>query len=359
MAGSLLGGCAALPLESPRLPHPSSRSAPAAQAPYREAVGVIHIHTTYSDGSLGVAPIARIANRQGLDFLILTDHNTLEARKEQGWFGSTLVLADTEISTGEGHYVALRLREEVPAREEPQGTIDRVRGQGGLGFIAHPYWPRSPWRKSEVTGFTGVEIYNAVEDISEENPLSLAAWTVLAGSDFSIARWLDRSAKPLALWDRYLARGEPVVGIGAADAHGLQRAGFHLGPYGSTFKLVRDHLLIEGDLTPESVYRALEKGRLFVAHDIVADARRFQFLALARGQARAVMGERLRLEEGLQLYAYLPAPGRMTLLKDGQAAGTAEGQHGWFRVTGPGVYRLEATRKGRPWIYSNPIYVIE
>lgn len=322
---------------------------------------MIHVHSAYSDGSLPVEQIARAAERQGLDYLILTDHDTLQGRRDgkEGRYGKTLVLVDTEISTAAGHYLALGLTEEVPSRRPAAETVRAVGSQGGLGFIAHATWKKRPWPEMDVEGITGLEIYDLASDVSDEFPVQVALGAVLAGPDLSLPAWVDRPRGLLALWDRLLARGRRVVGIGSVEAHGLQWAGFRLGPYSTVFKLVRNHLLIEGELTPRSVREAIGKGHLFVAHDIFADARGFLFAATAGGALRGVMGDEVRLAPGLRLYAYLPSPGRMVFLRDGEAAARAEGQHGWFKVTGPGVYRLEATRRGRPWVYSNPIYVLE
>ncbi|MBI3333412.1 MAG: CehA/McbA family metallohydrolase [Candidatus Omnitrophica bacterium] len=358
----LLAGCAAVPLDSSAIPHPSSRGGPAVAAPYpyREAVGVIHIHSTYSDGLKPVEAIARIANAQELDFLIFTDHDTLRGRREgkEGWHGETLVLIDEEISTKGGHYLALGLAREVPRLEDARWTIEAVSRQGALGFIAHPFWPRRPWKDLDAHGMTGLEIYSAVQDVTEENVLLLGFWTIFTGSEFSLIQWLNRPSETLALWDRMLARGERVVGIGSPDAHGLRRWGLQLGPYATMFKLVRDHLLVR-ELSRPAIYDALAKGRLFVAHDLVADARGFTFLAVRRNALEGVMGDQVKWRRDLRLYAYLPSPGKMSLFRDGKPVAEAAGQHGWFPVSGPGIYRLEATRKGKPWIYSNPLYVIE
>lgn len=355
----LLGGCVFLPVESSRVPPTSPRPAPL-EPVYREAVGVIHVHTTYSDGQLPAGPVARIAAEQGLDFLVLTDHNTLQAKRDglEGFHGKTLVLAGSEVSS-EGHYLALRVNEEVRGGMKFQPTVDAVAAQGGLGFLAHPLYKKARWEHSELAGFTGLEIYNAKEDILEESMPRLVFWTFLAGLEFRLPHWIDRPDRNLQLWDDYLARGERVVGIGSPDAHGLRRFGLRLGSYQTLFKLVRNHLLIRGELTPKAVYEALEQGRLFVAHDLVGDARGFRFSAIAGEETRGVMGERVRWEPGLALRADLPADGTMFLFKDGRPYGEAVGRTGRFQVEGPGVYRLEVKRGRRPWIYTNPIYVIK
>ena len=47
-----------------------------------EYTGTLHVHSVFSDGSGEVPDIAKLAEEVGLDFLILTDHNTLRALKE-------------------------------------------------------------------------------------------------------------------------------------------------------------------------------------------------------------------------------------------------------------------------------------
>jgi len=324
-------------------------------------VGVIHIHTTESDGRLPIEAVAQIANRQGVDFLIITDHDAPAAKREdkEGWYGSTLVLIGAEIGTSGGHYLGLRLTEEIPRLQEPRRVIDVVSKQGGLGFIAHPYYPRRPWQDPDAQGMTGLEIYNVKDDVLDEFAPWLGLGTLLFGSEGSLGWWLDRPTDALALWDQMLARGKPVVGIGSPDAHGLMRIGFRLGPYATLFKLVRNHLLIPGEFTPEAAYQALAQGHLFVAHDLVADPAGFAFLAVRQGAVQGIMGDRVTFEKGLELYGYLPAPGEMVLLRDGQQVGLWQGQEAKYAVAHPGVYRLEASRKGKPWLYSNPIYVVE
>ena len=56
-----------------------------------EYVGALHIHSVYSDGTGTVKEIINYAREVGLDYLILTDHNTVKALKEgcEGWYGDT------------------------------------------------------------------------------------------------------------------------------------------------------------------------------------------------------------------------------------------------------------------------------
>ena len=65
-----------------------------------ESVGAVHLHSTFSDGARSIPEIAGIAARKGLDFLMFTDHNTLEPKRQglEGWYDSVLVLIGYEIN---------------------------------------------------------------------------------------------------------------------------------------------------------------------------------------------------------------------------------------------------------------------
>ena len=73
-----------------------------------EYVGAIHMHSKFSDGSGDADRIAEIASEVGLDFIILTDHNTLRALHEnyEQWYKNTLMLVGCELNDkkNKNHY---------------------------------------------------------------------------------------------------------------------------------------------------------------------------------------------------------------------------------------------------------------
>ncbi|MDQ4048785.1 MAG: PHP domain-containing protein, partial [Actinomycetota bacterium] len=80
---------------------------------------VVHLHSTYSDGTGTVPEIARAAERAGADVVLLTDHDTLEARRrgEEGHHGRVLVLVGHEISPpNKNHMLAFDTEAEVSHR---------------------------------------------------------------------------------------------------------------------------------------------------------------------------------------------------------------------------------------------------
>ena len=361
----LLGtGCAALPLPFPlfQQEHASSQQTSILDDGYTDYAGVIHIHTTYSHDAHGTfADVIRVANAQRLDYVIVTEHNNLRALHEgkQGWYGGTLALIGMEISTHDGHYLALNVTQEIDRDTlTTQQVIDEVNRQGGFGFIAHPYFENGRWKDWAVTGFTGIEAYNVAHDSLDENRARLVAWTFTVPPDIFYLSLLDRPYDPLRTWDGLIPRHGRVVGIGSADAHEFHLLGLKFAPYEIMFRFVRTHLLIpSATLTKEGVYDALRRGHAYAAIELVTEAKGFTFLVEDDTRVLGVMGDEVAFQPGLKLTAALPAVAEMMLFRDGEVLEKTIGQSWQVPVTQPGVYRLEATRHTKPWIISNPIYI--
>src|SRR5215212_10338723 len=103
---------------------------------------VIHVHSTYSDGTGTVPEIARAAQRAGVDVVLLTDHDTLEAKRrgEERWYDGVLVLVGEEVSpTDRDHFLAFGIDKEIDRRLTGPEICEAVAAAGGFGFAAHPF----------------------------------------------------------------------------------------------------------------------------------------------------------------------------------------------------------------------------
>ena len=355
-------GCSVLtPLSPPAHSTVGSEHSQSPEDGYRDIVGVIHIHTRYSHDAHGTfEDVIRVANTQRLDYCMTTEHNNLRALREgrQGWHGTTLILIGEELSTRSGHYLALNVTDEIDRYQPVQDIIDEVNRQGGLGFIAHPYFKQARWKDWTVSGFTGIEAYNVAHDTLDENKARLVFWTLTAPVGPFYFSILDRPYDPLAAWDEMIRQHGRVVGIGSADAHEFHVGGLKFAPYEVMFQLVRTHLLISSEtLTPEVIYDALRRGHAYLAIELVTEAKDFTFLAEADHHVVGVMGDEIPFQPALHLRTWLPTAAQVVLFKDGQAIQSAILQSWDIPVTEPGVYRLEASRHNKPWIFSNPIYI--
>ncbi len=344
-----------------------------------DIAGVIHVHSLHSDGTGTVAEIAAAAEASELDYVLLTDHDTLRAkeRREEGWHGSVLLLVGEEVSPlGQNHYLAFGL--ERPIRHHGlscQQIVDRVNEQGGFGFLSHPFSKGSerfrrargmPWRDLDADGYTGVELWSFVTDSAERIGGIRDVLRFIAAPQ----RFVDNPPRNnLEQWDRLCARRR-CVGLGGVDAHQIgiriaNRVPLRLMAYKRSFRFLRTHLLCDRPLAGElerdrdAVYSALRAGRAYIAMDSLAPAHGFAFAA--HGEQPLVMGDEAPAGGTQLLRAELPRAARVRLLRDGEEVASAASASVIEHETDqPGVYRVEAYLRThgreRTWILSNPIY---
>ena len=103
---------------------------------------VVHAHSLHSDGTGTVEEIAAAAAHAGIDAVLLTDHDTLEARRRGGerYHGRVLMCVGEEVSPARGnHYLAFGLEEEIDHNGlSAADIVAAVADAGGFGFLAHP-----------------------------------------------------------------------------------------------------------------------------------------------------------------------------------------------------------------------------
>lgn len=344
-----------------------------------EYIGAIHIHSVFSDGTGEVPDIVNYANEVGLDFIILTDHNTVRALHEgyEKWYGNTLLLVGCEINDKENknHYLAFGINEAFSTRTPAKKYVSKVNELGGIGFIAHPHEKRThkehpayPWVDWEIDDFTGIEIWNHmsewVENLTEENKYR---------SFLHPLRTITAPPKEtLKVWDE-LNLKRRVVGIGGIDAHAhkYNLVGFievEIFPYKVLFKSIRTHVLLEKELKKGKsqkdietakwmIYNALRDGKCFVANDYVADSRGFRFYAEQSGKIYH-MGETTTNSKNIVLHVLLPGTeSEIRLIRNGHLIELVKDISAEFEINKKGAYRIEVYKDGRAWIYSNHIRI--
>jgi predicted metal-dependent phosphoesterase TrpH len=103
-----------------------------------------HIHSLHSDGKEGVAHIvAHVEQHTDLDVIAIADHDNIDGALLARDMAATdcqrlQVLPAAEISTREGHLLALGIEKLIPAKLSMAETILAVREQGGVAIVAHP-----------------------------------------------------------------------------------------------------------------------------------------------------------------------------------------------------------------------------
>ncbi|MER8000627.1 CehA/McbA family metallohydrolase [Streptomyces sp. NPDC095613] len=169
------------PGETPAPVHPPERAKGRGRAWYR---GDCHLHSVHSDGRRTPAEIAALARAAGLDFINTSEHNTHSAHGAWAglWGDDLLILTGEEITTRNGHVVALGMDGgtfvdwRYRARDNRFGHYAReVRRAGGLVVPAHPHATciGCNWK----FGFgeaDAVEVWNGAYTPDDE--VSLADW---------------------------------------------------------------------------------------------------------------------------------------------------------------------------------------
>jgi len=340
---------------------------------FTRVAGVVHVHTTASDGTGSPAQVAAAAEAMGLGFVFITDHNTLDAKEAEGYHGSTLALVGVEASTQSGHLLGLGIPDPVfRFSGDAPDALDDIRVLGGAAFAAHPTSARADfrWTGWDLPGPWGIELLNGDSQWREAGGWGLAKSAALypLNPQYALLQSLGRPRSALERWDALLAVRD-VPGIAGADAHARivlrKDTALRLPSYRAMFGLFQNHVLLDAPLEGDplrdgrAIVDALARGRAYVGVDALAPAGGFSFTAEAGGR-RFTMGDTVPPRPDLRLRAggRLPRGARLALLRDGREVRQAEGDIVLDAVD-PGVYRVEVRVPGwdAPWILSNPIYV--
>ena len=187
-----------------------------------------HMHTHFSGDCLTPPEaLVRRCEQVGLNCIAVTDHNTIRGAIAVRELAPFHVIVGEEISTTGGDIIGLFLEQEVPAGLEPMEAAQRVKEQGGLVSIPHPF---DRVRGSAVSAQALADLLplaDIVEAFNSRNNL---------GAD-------DRKAEELA-------REHGLLMSGVTDAH-------------TAMELGRTYVeMPEFDGTPEGFKRALAEGTI-------------------------------------------------------------------------------------------------
>ena len=337
--------------------------------------GAIHVHSRFSDGSDSMEAIVAAAKDTGLDFVVVTDHNVLKAKALgwEGWHDGVLVIVGCEISAKDGHCVALDVSDcKNMYKLHPPEFLEKVKQQGGMGFVAHPSGSHKRefhlnlcgWKHWDDPNYTGIEIWSYMHD-----------W--IAGCHLrNMREYIKHPDRYIAgpppdvlqVWDR-VAEKRRIVGLGALDNHAanlpfrkLPWRLFKVFPHEFCFRTIRTHVLIppfsrknKEDIA--AFLNALRMGRCYLDYAPLGDGTGFRFVATQEDEEYHI-GDEILAGSEVVFRIHSPLQAEITLLRNGLAEAAIDGTELDYTADGtPGVYRVEARIKGRPWLFTNHIYV--
>jgi len=354
-----------------------------------EYAGAVHIHSVYSDGSGKIEDIAKAAYDSDLDFIMMTDHNTIKPKEDgyEKWLNNVMVLIGYEVNdmANKNHYLTFGMNEVIGSYQElgngelgcklsAAEYVRQIKDKGGIGFLAHPdeerthlpEHPSYPWLE-ETDDYTGIEIWNHmsewIEGMDESNKLDRFLHplkSIIAPPEKTLRRWDNAALK------------RHITGIGGVDAHALKQnvLGFfevEIFAYKVLFKSIRTHVLLNDPIIKnnaqgfvkdkQQILTALKEGKCFIANYYNGNAKGFRFYAEFKGMT-CNMGDTITAKgEKVILRTLVPAECKIRLIHNGEPVKELTGMNASWDTDKPGIYRVECLKNERGWIYSNHIRI--
>ena len=100
----------------------------------------LHTHSVMSpDGSISAEQYSEVLKSK-LDCIAITDHNHIDfALKMQSELGADKIIVGEEINTAQGEIIGLFLTELIEPNQDIKVAIEKIKSQGGLVYIPHPF----------------------------------------------------------------------------------------------------------------------------------------------------------------------------------------------------------------------------
>jgi hypothetical protein len=115
-------------------------------------------------------------------------------------------------------------------------------------------------------------------------------------------------------------------------------------------------------LSKEVIYNALKNGNVYINHEYLGDGRGFIF-GLEKRNNFYLMGEKVLYEGNENLIVKTPKRCLIRIIKDGKTIIEKKEKEIYLKNISQGVYRVETEIfhkfNYKPWIFSNPIYLLD
>ena len=190
----------------------------------------MHTHSEYSpDSRTPLAEQARAVRAAGLDVVCATDHNVIAgALRLREMAEGFRVIVGEEISTRDGELIGLFLEREIPRDLTGEETIARIREQGGVVVVPHPFSRNRRYhlRREALDRLwpkvDAIEVFNAREAFAGDNRRAAvyAAERDLAGTAGSDAHRPAEVGRAYVEMADFAGRDDFVAALRAGTAQG-------------------------------------------------------------------------------------------------------------------------------------------
>ncbi len=167
---------------------------------------VFHVHSKYSRDSISsLEKIARFCQKKNIQVIFLADHDNLAP---SAVIDGVRIIGNEEIKTTQGEIIGLFIKEKIAAGLPLAETIQKIKAQGGLTVIPHPF--NSLIRRfsgkrissqnllDNLTNIDAIEIFNARNVLPGDNQKALEFADQyhkikIVGSDAHLVREIDNT----------------------------------------------------------------------------------------------------------------------------------------------------------------------
>jgi len=320
--------------------------------------GDFHVHTNASiDEDYPPTLVAEIAKAEGLDFIAITDHNTIEGHKELKDDLDFLVIPGLEVTLDKGHFNVFGMQDwhtwmegicgdkptvSLPSKyQSPNELISQIASEGLLNSINHPLLDPWAWLydDTDLRRIHCVELWN----------------------DFYWPQNARANPKVVSMWTKWLNAGHRITAIGGSDYHYPPRP--EEGKFGERLGMPTTYVYAK-QLSMAGILEGLRKRRAYVTK-----GPQIHFQAETNAESYSI-GDDLGIQDGEIRFTaailHKPVTMQVRLVKNGDvvASERVKGkearlefreratptQSAWYRLD---LYDLE----GQPLAITNPIFL--
>ncbi|UVI33421.1 CehA/McbA family metallohydrolase [Paenibacillus spongiae] len=198
--------------------------------------GELHAHTVHSDGAHTMREVERMALEAGLDFLALTDHNTVSQNFAYPKDSELVFIPGVELTTRFGHCNFYGVEQPgdyflTTSFDQAKAYIRTARERGAKISLNHPHCRNCGWLWDFDVDHDWVEIWNGP--------------------------WRGDNERTLAWWHEQLAAGRKLVAVGGSDFHRAQPDVKHGMPTNWVYAESK---------TVQGILEAVDRGRLYMSY---------------------------------------------------------------------------------------------
>lgn len=330
--------------------------------------GDLHSHTAHSDASCQSQSNQKVpcplfltvdaAARRRLDFLAITDHNTIshfsEMRELQPYFDHLLLIPGREITTFHGH-------------ANLYGTVDFLDFRVGSDFVPNINALLKNIQASDVL----LSINHPARTTGEDcmgcgwHPVSDLDWNLVHVIEAVNGDDADTQVSGIPFWQNRLNLGTRIIAIGGGDNHNALADLPGPGSIGYPTTVVH-----ATQLSTPAILEAIRAGHVFI--DVTGTSDRLLEFTAESKTIHATMGEILKLPAGetasFHIHFSHATAGHAEVILDGELASLlptseinqpdqhlsftwpSDGKRHWIRINLRGP-------DGKLWLVGNPIFI--